>query len=603
MKINKIVCLSTLVLLLAIAGTTININAKDSEEARGPELTDSFTVIDENGSAKVIDFEDIDQDDSSVEESTKEYDLVANRGGNKEVVNTYEDKEDAQKAAQMKSYYRSTTTYSVEEKTKDLSYGVVYLKSNDHNGKNYLTYSNVSNPGYDGYTTGSYAKDAAYIGTVNGKIRAKQSGVVMDFDSRDVIVVDYEDANISYYYVNDGYLYHKFYYGSSGSSNTYRVGYKLNYLSEDTKYYSYDGHYFYTSYPTMIKDYQNNVYSHAVNKSNPYYNYYQYLSHRSSTNVTANQINTIINDKAEGAYSKLTDMGDYFIKYQNTYGVNALLMLGVSGNESSWGRSSIAMDKNNLFGHGAVDSNPYYGAHGYDTPSDSIKYHAEKFISNGYLDNEDWRYNGGHLGDKASGVNVRYASDPYWGEKAASAPYYYSSGASDYGRYTIGVINGVQKSYKLYKEASYDSRVTHVLGSGSSPRTYDLTVVILGTETDSSGNKWYKIQSDTALNNDRTDTKWNNVYNFSKDYLYIPASNVTIVEKGDSVVPSFLKGDVNGDGKVSSLDYIQVKNHIMKSKVLSGESLERADVNQDGKVTSLDYIKIKNHIMGTNKLF
>ena len=109
-----------------------------------------------------------------------------------------------------------------------------------------------------------------------------------------------------------------------------------------------------------------------------------------------------------------------------------------------WGTSAIAMDKNNLFGHGAVDSNPYYGANGYANPQTSIKYHAEKFISNGYLDNEDWRYNGGHLGDKLSGINVRYASDPYWGEKAASVNYYYNYG-SDYNKYTIGIINGQQK--------------------------------------------------------------------------------------------------------------------------------------------------------------
>ena len=28
-------------------------------------------------------------------------------------------------------------------------------------------------------------------------------------------------------------------------------------------------------------------------------------------------------------------------------------------------------------------------------------------------------YHGGFFGDKAGGMNVRYASDPYWGEKAA----------------------------------------------------------------------------------------------------------------------------------------------------------------------------------------
>ena len=603
MKIKKITYFSILTISLTIAGTILNINAEDKGQTYGPELTDYFTIINEDGSTKIVDFDDIDHDDSKVEELTKEYDLVANYGDEKETIKTYDTKSEAEKAVEMRKYYRSTATYSVEEKAKAITYGVVYLKSEDHNGKSYLTYDNVSNSGYDGYTTGAYAKDAAYIGTVNGKIRAMQAGVVMDFDARDVTVIDYEDANISYYYVQNGYLYHKFYYGSSNNSNTYRVGYKLSYLSAGKKYYSYDGHYFYTSYPTMIKDYQNNVRTNSVNKSNPSYNYYQYLSHRSTTNLSADKINGIINSEVGSSTSKMKNLGSYYLQYQNTYGSNALLMLGVSGNESAWGTSKIAMDKNNLFGHGAVDSNPYYGANGYSTPSDSIKYHAEKFISNGYLDNEDWRYNGGFLGDKLSGVGVRYASDPYWGEKAASTYYYHDSGLTDYGRYTIGIVKGVQKSYNLYKEASYSSHVTHILGKGSSPRTCDLAVIILGNVTDSSGNKWYKIQSDTALNSSRTDTNWNNQYNFDRDYLYIPATNVTIVEKGNSNVAAYLPGDVNGDGKVSSLDYIQIKNHIMGSKVLSGDALDRADVNQDGKVSSLDYIKVKNHIMGTNKLF
>ena len=41
----------------------------------------------------------------------------------------------------------------------------------------------------------------------------------------------------------------------------------------------------------------------------------------------------------------------------------------------------------------------------------------------------------------------------------------------------------------------------------------------------------------------------------------------------------------------------------MGTNKLTGSPLTRADVNGDGKVSSLDYIKIKNHIMGTNKLF
>ena len=577
-----------------------NIEAKDSTQD-GPEVTDYFTIINEDGSSTVVDFDDIENDDSEIIEQTREYDLVANYGDEQEVIATYETEDEAQAALNRRLKLRSFATYSVEENTKAIEYGVVYLKSTGHDGNSYLTYDNVLT-GYDGYTTGSYAKDAAYIGTVNGKIRAKQAGTIMDFDSRDVTIVDYRDANISYYYVEDGYLYHRYYYGSNGNYSYQRVGKKPSYLNTGTKYYSYDGHYFYTSYPTMIKDYQNSntSYPNAVNKSNPFYNYYQFLSHRSKTTLTPYNLDTITNDKVGSSSSKMKNMGQYYIENQNTYGTNALLMYGVSGNESAWGTSAIARDKNNLFGHGAVDNNPYYGANGYENPQTSIKYHAEKFISNGYLDNEDWRYNGGHLGDKLSGINVRYASDPYWGEKAASVNYYYNYG-NDYNKYTIGIINGQQKSYKLYKEPG--STVTHTLGSGSSPRTYNLPVIVLDTVT-VSGKKWYKIQSDTALNESRTDTDWDNQYKFSRDYLYVPASDVTIVVNGyDSSTSdgstSYARGDVNGDGKISSSDLLKLEKYIINSTKNNLTSLQKeaADINNDGKITTSDLLKLEKYIV------
>ena len=613
---KKVFQLSMFIISLTlIMGLFINVTNQNQVEAKdeaqsGPEITDYFTVINEDGSTSIIDFDDIENDDSKIIEETKEYDLIAKTGDEKEVIATYESEEEAQEAldnkvnakSKLRARTFSATTYAVEEKTKDIEYGVVYLNAKGHDGNSYLTYDNVLT-GYDGYTTGSYAKDAAYIGTVNGKIRAKQAGTIMDFNKNDVTIVDYKDkeTKISHYKVEDGYLYHIYYYGTNGSSKQ-RVGKKPSYLNTGTTYYSYDGHYFYTSYPTMIKDYQNSntSYPNAVNKSNPFYNYYQFLSHRSKTTLTASNFNAITNDKAGSSSSKMKNMGQYYIENQNTYGTNALLMFGVSGNESAWGTSAIAMDKNNLFGHGAVDSNPYYGANGYANPQTSIKYHAEKFISNGYLDNEDWRYNGGHLGDKLSGINVRYASDPYWGEKAASVNYYYNYG-SDYNKYTIGIINGQQKSYKLYKEPN--STVTHTLGSGNSPRTYNLPVIILDTVT-VSGKKWHKIQSDTALNSSRTDTDWDNKYSFSRDYLYIPASDVTIVTNGsDSSTSdgstSYTRGDVNGDGKISSSDLLKLEKYIINSTKNNLTSLQKeaADINNDGKITTSDLLKLEKYIV------
>lgn len=70
-------------------------------------------------------------------------------------------------------------------------------------------------------------------------------------------------------------------------------------------------------------------------------------------------------------------------------------------------------------------------------------------------------------------------------------------------------------------------------------------------------------------------------------------------EKEYSVV---IYGDVNSDGKISSADYVTIKNHIMDIRKLSEMELIYADANKDGKVNSADYVTIKNHIMDVKKI-
>lgn len=85
----------------------------------------------------------------------------------------------------------------------------------------------------------------------------------------------------------------------------------------------------------------------------------------------------------------------------------------------------------------------------------------------------------------------------------------------------------------------------------------------------------------------------------TKEYIY--TGSKTKIYKGDKLVVEFtniVRGDTNGDGKISSLDYIRVKNHIMKTNIITDKVLmTAADANVDNKISSLDYIRIKNIIM------
>ena len=54
-----------------------------------------------------------------------------------------------------------------------------------------------------------------------------------------------------------------------------------------------------------------------------------------------------------------------------------------------------------------------------------------------------------------------------------------------------------------------------------------------------------------------------------------------------------VKGDINGDGIISSTDYQTVLRYFKKLKNLDGVYFNAADVNEDGVVNTADYLKIK----------
>lgn len=58
-----------------------------------------------------------------------------------------------------------------------------------------------------------------------------------------------------------------------------------------------------------------------------------------------------------------------------------------------------------------------------------------------------------------------------------------------------------------------------------------------------------------------------------------------------------LYGDINGDGEISAADYVALRRHILKSKILDDGDMKYADVNRDGTINSADYIAIRLHIL------
>ncbi len=114
---------------------------------------------------------------------------------------------------------------------------------------------------------------------------------------------------------------------------------------------------------------------------------------------------------------------EYFYYIEQQYKINGIFVASIGIHESAWGTSKLAKDKNNLFGYGAYDSNPYNGAYNFSSYSESIdllarvlvKYYINPKGTAIYGDEKavGTYYNGATL----QGVNTRYASDKQWANK------------------------------------------------------------------------------------------------------------------------------------------------------------------------------------------
>ncbi len=342
----------------------------------------------------------------------------------------------------------------------------------------------------------------------------------------------------SYYHVDNDNIWHCSVNNirvDNGASSCRSIGPKPSMLNNGT-YYSYDGKYFYTDLKTMLSDYKVNQYSNAVNAGNVYYNYYMYLPHRSKSTYSSADINKYFRDLgywgtvpgANSNYkaantSQLYGSGNYFYSSQEIYGTNAMLMLAVSRNETGHGRSSLAVTKNNGFGHNAVDSDPSVSANKYANFASSIYAHAYSWIS-GYANPSDWRSYGSIVGNKGVGMNIKYASDPYWGEKAAM---FYKQidahyGYQDYDYYQLAVSNH-------WMEAKAEP-------SGSSKTVYNYKQhdmgMILVDDVINEGILWYKVVSEVSLDANKNQMANSSEFNWDDSYVYVRASDVTLANVG-----------------------------------------------------------------------
>lgn len=435
------------------------------------------------------------------------------------------------------------------------------------------------------------------------------------------------------------------------------------FMKTNVDYYSLDGIQFYEDI-----DYKKPI-------GDKFYSYFQWLPARSLSNHTSVDFNKFLKSlgyhdtKSASKYSVMFNSEHSFIEYGQHYGFNPLLVFAQASLESAYGSSDIAKNKYNLFGWGAVDSNPG-NATSYEGVELAVKKHYMSQFPI-FFNSENWRNYGTGFGNKGSGAATKYASDPHYGIKVAGIAYQMDRmfGYKDYNAYNLfalsdgkkhiyekkastaggnfyaskhnknqiitdlGTVNGFIKTNLSMSVANGNAviadvptNLTQVFGyvasSGSAVKKYGPTKNKVPTSITTVSPKVEKmvVTAESGLNMRTGWSTENNVIltmpkgakvnaqlvsnGWAKvkylNYTGFVSAEFLSMENGTTPEEPFLLGDVDANGKITSRDYMWIKEYIMGARKLTPDQLKRADIakpKDDPGVTSLDYMTIKNIIM------
>lgn len=295
----------------------------------------------------------------------------------------------------------------------------------------------------------------------------------------------------SYYSISNGNLVHSIYAPSSRTYSAYQVGAAPNFMTTSQQYYSVDGIHF------------TDANGQSIGTSYPYF---QFLPARTKTNYTAVEIDTYIisilqklerDNPNSSIYqqasqkSKLIGVGTFLKEMEQKHSINALYILALAQHESTYGLSNYAQQYNNLFGLYVTDDNPK--AKNFDTVEENVEELITAFWNKNYIPPNAPYANGAVYGHKSIGFNVKYASDPYWGAKAAGHMYRMDQmmgGKDSMQPYRLGITTTTGLNVRTGPGVNHSVAYKYALSN--------LPVIILDDnlpETD-----WVKVLSDSTSN-------------------------------------------------------------------------------------------------------
>ena len=305
----------------------------------------------------------------------------------------------------------------------------------------------------------------------------------------------------NYYYVAGGFLTHKIYdHLKQAYVGDYVIGDAPSFMKSGAQYYSQDGVNFYSD-------------KLLTSKVGTYYSYFQFQSVRQPSNYTAeeldNMIMTLLEErKATGLAryanattdSRLIGMGSLLKQVEAEHHVNALFILATSMHEGDYGISTNSLQKNNIFGIKVFDADPTNGEM-YDSRDDSVLAFINRYVNLNYAPQTGAYAKGASPGNKTAGMNVHYASDPFWGSKIAGHMFRLDNrfGKKDYKQSKVAFVsyeNGHLVNIRTEPAQTSALHYTYKAKYVGETSVFGYPVVIVEETQGNDGYVWYKILSD-----------------------------------------------------------------------------------------------------------
>lgn len=304
----------------------------------------------------------------------------------------------------------------------------------------------------------------------------------------------------NYYYTAGGFLTHKvFNHITQKYVGDYVVGAAPSFMKPGVHYYSQDGVNFYSDFL-------------LTKKAGTHYSYFQFASVRQPSNYTAQELDSIImtmlaERQATGlpryanalTESRLIGMGNLLKQVEASHQVNALFILAAAMHEGDYGISANALQKNNIFGIRVYDSNTALGT-AFASRDDSVLAFLNLYVNLNYVPQTGGYAKGAAPGNKTSGLNVHYASDPFWGSKIAGHMYRLDNrfGQKDYKRAELAFVvnNGGVVNARIDATTDSAKAFTYKAKNAGETKSFGYPVVIVDQTTGSDGYVWYKLLSD-----------------------------------------------------------------------------------------------------------